>query len=401
MRDYLSPGVLAAVLLIGGSAFAGENDTGNSSSQPVAQNIEITETRLPSGDSEIHVSTGPDRPAAVYRIRLTPHHHPATSPQAPAIKRWASWKYGAFLCFNSNQFTGQEHCRAKAPKMFAPNHLDVSQWISTFKAAGMRYAVLTARHTSGFLLWDSLTSRHDVAASGDRTDLVKVYVEECRRQGVAAGLYYCLWGGSKCGATGRVEVPGARATILAQLHELATRNGPIPYFWIDMMNWAPQDLTAQEIYDSLKNVDSQTIVILNQHIQDGRDIRYFPTDVLNGEMHSPPAERHQAYRQVNGQRYYLPFEYEPCSQRRVKTKGIHRGDYGNYCWFTYGSGRGFEPSTPFAADFLLQWIKQARDRGASNVLLACAPDHTGRIRDEDARQLCELGQLLRKAGLLP
>ena len=213
MSDYLSPGMLAAALLVGGSAFAGENDTGNSPSQPVAENIEITETRLPSGDSEVHVSTGPDRPATVYRIRLTPHHHPATSPQDPAIKRWASWKYGAFLCFNSNQFTGQEHCRAKDPKMFAPDHLDVSQWISTFKAAGMRYAVLTARHTSGFLLWDSLTSRHDVAASGNRTDLVRVYVEECRRQGVAAGLYYCRGGRkrSSCGFGSEKEHSGRLA----------------------------------------------------------------------------------------------------------------------------------------------------------------------------------------------
>ena len=28
----------------------------------------------------------------------------------------------------------------------------------TMKQAGMKYAVLTARHTSGFLLWDSATS---------------------------------------------------------------------------------------------------------------------------------------------------------------------------------------------------------------------------------------------------
>ena len=59
----------------------------------------------------------------------------------------------------------------------------------------MDHAVLTVRHTSGFLLWDSPTSEHDVAGSGNPADVVKLYVEECRRQELQPGIYYCLWGG--------------------------------------------------------------------------------------------------------------------------------------------------------------------------------------------------------------
>ena len=76
--------------------------------------------------------------------------------------------------------------------------------------------------------------------------------------------------------------------FLAQLYELATRYGPIPYFWIDMKNWASANLTTQEIYDALKNINPRAVVLFNQHIQDGRGIKYFPTDVLDGEMHLPP-----------------------------------------------------------------------------------------------------------------
>ena len=116
-----------------------------------ASQITVKETRLDNGHREICVMDQQDRIKATYPINLATHHHPATSADDPVIKRWKSWKYGAFLCFNSNQFSGKEFCRISDPQDYAPTKLDVAQWIETLKAAGMRYAVLTARHTSGFL----------------------------------------------------------------------------------------------------------------------------------------------------------------------------------------------------------------------------------------------------------
>lgn len=355
--------------------------------------IAVTETRLKTGDSEIRVTDGSGKTVVTYRVTLSKHHRPAASADDPVIARWRAWKFGAFLCFNSNQFTGVELCRAKAPAVYAPPAVDVKQWVGTFKKAGMTHAVLTARHTSGFLLWDSPTSTHDVAASGNKTDVVKAFVDECRRQGLAPGLYYCLWGG-KWNAHAN-----ARAVILAQLHELATRYGHIRYFWIDMMNWAPKDLTAREIYDSLKNVNPRTVVIFNQHIQDGRRIKYWPTDVLNGEMVPPPAAGHDPRRTVGGTTCYLPFEFEPCSQQRAKPSP--GGAYANYCWFTYGKNRKFPASRPFDVELLYRHITRSYRNGASNVLLAAAPDHTGRMRPEDVAQLVKLGRMLKDPALAP
>ena len=265
--------VTATIVLAGAAACVRGGQAGE---------IAVTETRLKTGDSEIRVAGASGKIKATYRITLSKHHRPATGADDPVISQWRKWTFGAFVCFNSNQFTGIELCRAKDPAVYAPPTLDVKQWIATFKAAGMTHAVLTVRHTSGFLLWDSPTSAHDVAAGGNTTDVVKTFVAECRRQGLAPGFYYCLWGGKWN------THPNARALILAQLHELATRYGAIPYFWIDMMNWAPKNLTAREIYDALKNVNPKAVVIFNQHIQDGRRIRYWPTDVLNGELTAPP-----------------------------------------------------------------------------------------------------------------
>ena len=76
--------------------------------------------------------------------------------------------------------------------------------------------------------------------------------------------------------------------------------------------------------------------------------------------------------------YYLPFEFEPVSQRRI-SKGTTTPIGAVGAWFTYGEGKGFEVSKPIETKVLFDWIKQAYDRGAANVLLSLAADHTGNI----------------------
>jgi alpha-L-fucosidase len=353
----------------------------------------VKEERGKDGISLIRVTAADGTPLAEYKIDLGTHHHPAAGADDPLVKRFKSWRFGAFLCFNSNQFSGTEYCTSKDPvKDFQPTALDVKQWIRTIKGAGMKYAVLTVRHTSEFLLWDSKTSNIKVTKSAYGKDLVKQYVEECRKQGIEPGIYYCLWG------AGWRPNPNARAIILAQLHELATNYGPIPYFWLDMPHhtgWLTKALSLQEIYDSLKNVNSDTIVMFNDTIQDGRVANAFPTDVINGEMCSPPAAGHNPQRTIDGKNYYLPFEYEPCSQHRG-TRMISGWDFPGAVWFTYGSGKGFEVSKPLPPEFLYAKIREAYRRGADAVLLACAPDHTGSFRKDDVEQLTALGKMLAK-----
>ena len=319
----------------------------------------VVERRLPNGDSELQLVDAQGIALPPFTLNLSTHHSPATSADDPLMTKWRAWRYGGFVCFNDNQFVGSEYSKNQDPQLFNPSKLDIAGWAATLKSAGMHYAVLTTRHTSGFLLWDSATTEFDVASSPCRTDVAGEFVKECRRHGIAPGFYYCLWGGPKW-----MPHANARALILAQLHELATRYGAIPYFWIDMFNWAPADLTPQEAYDLLKNINPNAVVILNQHIQDGSKIAYFPTDVLNGEVHLPPAGGHQPLRTVNDKQYYLPFEFEPVSQRIAKGTTTPWGQVG--AWFTV------RDSEPFPAIQLLDWIQQAVALGAANVLLSCA-----------------------------
>ena len=87
------------------------------------------------------------------------------------LKKWESYRLGAFVCFNTNQFSGEELCQTGDAKIYNPRQLDVAGWIAAFKQAGMKYAVLTARHTSDFLLWPSVTTRCHVGHSRNTTDV--------------------------------------------------------------------------------------------------------------------------------------------------------------------------------------------------------------------------------------
>ena len=69
-----------------------------------------------------------------------------------------------------NTFTGNDYETGGVPaSTYNPTHLDVRQWLQVAHEVGARYAVLTAKHMSGFCLWDAKDYDYDVAASDLKT----------------------------------------------------------------------------------------------------------------------------------------------------------------------------------------------------------------------------------------
>jgi alpha-L-fucosidase len=78
------------------------------------------------------------------------------------------------------------------PDMYTPAKLDTDQWLEAAKALGARYAVLVAKHCSGFLQWQSDLYPYGVKQSPWRShkgDVVRDFVESCRKHGIQPGLY--------------------------------------------------------------------------------------------------------------------------------------------------------------------------------------------------------------------
>lgn len=75
---------------------------------------------------------------------------------------------------------------------FHPRHFDPKAWARAAAKAGMKYAVLTAKHHDGFCLFDSKLTAYKSTNTPARTDIVRQFLEAFRGEGLKVGLYYSL-----------------------------------------------------------------------------------------------------------------------------------------------------------------------------------------------------------------
>lgn len=75
---------------------------------------------------------------------------------------------------------------------FATENYNPKEWARLAKKAGMKYAVLTAKHHDGFCLFDTkLTDFNSMNAACHR-DIVREFLDAFRAEGIKVGLYYSL-----------------------------------------------------------------------------------------------------------------------------------------------------------------------------------------------------------------
>jgi alpha-L-fucosidase len=305
-----------------------------------------------------------------------------------AVRNFRQWEYGMFIHYGMSTFTGREHQKARVdPALYAPTALDVDQWIRTARDAGMKYAVLTAKHTAGHCLWDSMVAwqgrefDYDVATSGDTNDVVAAFVAACAKHGLKAGLYYCLEDYVN-NANYHVPKPVRASYNLPadyfhlakdQLEELLRRHPSVSYLWLDI---PVQASLAQrtEIYRRIKEQSPSVVVLFNtgmvQYERTLANMRRdsWPTDILNTEIHLPKPGSIRLRQELDGKAYELGYEH--CDK-------IGTG------WF-WMPGEKVRP-----VDQLVAMYQKTRALGG-NLLLNVPPDRTGRIPETHVAALMEL-----------
>ena len=75
---------------------------------------------------------------------------------------------------------------------FNPTEYDPAAWAKLAKAAGMKYAVLTAKHHDGVCLFDSAFTNFKSTNTTCGRDLVREFLDAFRAEGLKVGLYYSL-----------------------------------------------------------------------------------------------------------------------------------------------------------------------------------------------------------------
>lgn len=76
------------------------------------------------------------------------------------------------------------------PGFFNPNRFDPDEWAALARLAGMKYVVFTAKHHSGFCMFDTKTTSFNVMNTPFGKDVTKEIITAFRKQGIAIGLYF-------------------------------------------------------------------------------------------------------------------------------------------------------------------------------------------------------------------
>lgn len=183
---------------------------------------------------------------------------PVLPTPSPSQLAWQEMELGMFFhldmfTFKPGWFFRDDPDAGVPPaELFNPVALDTDQWIEAAVALGAKYAVLTAKHCSGFCLWPTATYPYSVKQSpwrGGQGDIVGDFIASCRRAGLLPGLYcsfpanwYLRVDGPGRVLSGDPEEQQAYARVYGQhLRELWSGYGELGELWFDGSLLSPED----------------------------------------------------------------------------------------------------------------------------------------------------------------
>ncbi len=146
-----------------------------------------------------------------------------------------SWEMGIFFHFGIRTFyEGHRDWDGREMPLsgFNPTALDCDNWILAAKEAGLTYAILVCKHHDGFANWPSKYTDYSVKNTpwkGGQGDVVREFVDACRRHGLKVGLYY-----SPAEAGYQQRTPKEHDDyFINQIGELLQNYGKVDYLWFD------------------------------------------------------------------------------------------------------------------------------------------------------------------------
>jgi len=185
---------------------------------------------------------------------------------------------------------------------FNPVDYDPSAWAWAAKEAGMKYAVMTAKHHDGFCLFDTKYTDYKSTNTPAGRDLIREYVDAFRAEGLKVGFYYSLldWHHPDYPIAGdgihpmrnhpdhkdhKGNLPAYADYIRNQVEELLTNYGKIDIIWFDFSygEMRGEAWKATELVKMVRKL--QPDIIIDNRL--GGNIKASEPEIYAGDFASP------------------------------------------------------------------------------------------------------------------
>ncbi len=316
---------------------------------------------------------------------------------------WREARFGMFIHFGayavpargewvqSNERLSVEQYRLYV-ESFRPADFDPRAWARLAKAAGMRYAVMTAKHHDGYCLFDSKLTDYKISPRFDGRDLVREFLDAFRAEGLRVGLYYSLidWHHPDYPNVGnhpmRDDPDYGKAPrqwsryvdyMHGQVEELVTRYGRLDLLWLDFSfgDYRGERWGAERLVAMVRR--HQPGILLNNRLDVNPGVTG-GTRALGpyGDFETPEQGLPDAGL-VDGRGRPIP--WEACLTLN-NNWGYHAGDHE---WKS--------------AELVVHTLVEAASKNG-NLLLNVGPDARGRIPGPSVSVLEEVGRWMGRSG---
>lgn len=290
-------------------------------------------------------------------------------------RRFVDLRFGMFIHFNMPTYVDEDWPDPDAsPDLFNPVKLDCRQWAKAAKSAGMTYGCLTAKHHSGFCIWDTKTTGYSVMSSPFKHDVVKEYADAFRAEGLDVMLYYSILDTHARLRPGWI-VPEHKDMVKKQLRELLTNYGKITAIIIDGWDapWSRisyDQIPFEEIYALIKSIQPECLVMDLNAAKYPADALFY-TDI-------------KSYEQGAGQH----IDKESNALPALSCLPIQK------TWFW----KSYFPQTPVKdAKMLVKENIVPMGKAHCNFILNVAPNRDGLMDDNTIKALALIGKIWAKA----
>lgn len=317
--------------------------------------------------------------------------------------KWADLEIGVLIHYDINVFAKGGYVNVDYARketlpdlsVFNPSKLNTDQWIQAAKNAGAKYAVLVAKHGTGFTLWPSGANDYHIGNTPFRDgkgDIVKDFIQSCKKFGLQPGIYYNTNYNAYYGA-GYTKLPEEEILkynkiVYNQLFELWTQYGSLFEIWFDGGVMTDKKTGIGERVSVMLRKYQSEAILFQGPLQEKNLIRWVGNE--EGTAPYPNWSRSDAVTSSDGTVKIPDLRGNPDGEYWIPGEADFPNRKGEWMWKP-----DMKNNPVYSADELMHNYYTSAGRNA-NMLIGMVIDTAGLFPEEDSKVFEEFGRKLKE-----